>query len=251
MGETADFAIVILAAGRGTRMHSSLAKVLHPVAGLPMIVRLAREIKPVAVRKTVVVVGYQAERVRSVLSDTDLSFAVQEEQLGTGHAVLCALPEIPSSCSQVLVLYGDTPLITRKTLEDFMAHHMANRSTLTVLGVHLDNPAGYGRILLSGDGALTGIVEERDATAEEKSIQLVNTGIYCFDRLFLEETLPFLSPDNDQGEFYLTDLVATAVKRGDPVICSRAKASEEVMGINSPEELARAEEVLRLREKSL
>lgn len=251
MEESADFAIIILAAGKGTRMHSELAKVLHPVGGLPMIVRLVREIQPMNAEKTVVVVGYQAERVRAVLSEASLSFALQEVQLGTGHAVSCALPEVPSTCSQVLVLYGDTPLITRKTLFDLMAEHMEKRAALTVLGVRLDHPRGYGRLLLSEDGALLGIVEERDASSEEKNIQLVNTGIYCFDRLFLEETLPLLSSDNDQGEFYLTDLVARAVEKGKTVMCCLADSPEELMGINSPEELARAEEVLNIREKSL
>lgn len=246
-----DFAIVILAAGKGTRMYSPLAKVLHPVGGLPMIVRLVGETRPMKAACTLVVVGYQAENVQEVLSDFPVSFALQEEQLGTGHALLCALPVIPASCSRVLVLYGDTPLLTRETLVGFMKKHLESASILTVLGTELDDPGGYGRILLSGKGFLQGIVEDRDASPAEKEIRLVNTGIYCFDRLFLEEELPFLTQDNDQGEFYLTDLVAKAVKKGKKVTCSIADMPEEVMGINSMEELAKAEKILNMREKSL
>lgn len=245
-----NFAIVILAAGKGTRMHSSLAKVLHPVGGLPMIVRIVEEIRPMNAYATIVVVGYQGEKVQTALAEAPVSFVRQAEQLGTGHALMCALPAIPAVCSHVLVLYGDTPLITRKTLAGFFANHLQSRSILTVLATCVDNPEGYGRLLLSEKGAIQGIVEERDASSEEKKIKIVNSGIYCFDRQFLEEELPGLSTNNRQGEFYLTDLVAKAVARGQAVTFFRAKMPEEVMGINSPEELAKAEDILHLREKS-
>ncbi|MCW7755101.1 NTP transferase domain-containing protein [Desulfobotulus sp. H1] len=233
-------AFIILAAGKGTRMRSDMAKVLHCVGGQPMVVRVAEAamgLHPVA---CTVVVGHQAEAVREALQDYPLSFALQEEQLGTGHAVACATDHIPPGCSHILVICGDTPLIRKQTLARLYAHHVHTGATLTLLAVQLEDPHGYGRIQRDAAGQIRAIVEEKDANAEEKKIGLVNTGFYCFNREFLEREIKNLRSDNVQKEYYLTDLVAVATAAGDRVECVCVDSPEEVMGVNSPENLEEA-----------
>lgn len=237
-------AAIILAAGKGTRMKSDLAKVLHTIAGVPMI-RYVVETALSVVDDVVVVIGHQAQAVREVLTSyRSLRFVVQKEQLGTGHAVLTALPALPPQTTHVVILCGDTPLIRAATLSQLLRTHEITSGSLTVLTTELTNPFGYGRIVLNPEGLVVGIVEESDATEKEKKITMVNTGTYCIDTDFLREFLPDLKSDNAQGEFYLTDVVARSHREGFPAALVAAENSLEVLGVNTLEDLAGAEKLI-------
>jgi UDP-N-acetylglucosamine diphosphorylase/glucosamine-1-phosphate N-acetyltransferase len=241
-------AAVILAAGLGTRMKSDMAKVLHEVLGRPMIQYVVETAKTVAGDHVVVVVGHQAERVRDVLSGHGpLDFALQERQLGTGHAVACAMPRVPAACRHVLILCGDVPLIRPQTLQGLLRIHFKQKRTVTVLAVNAADPTGYGRILTAADGTVVGIVEEADADAEQKKIRTVNTGIYCVEKGFLLSALSQLTTDNAQGEFYLTDILALGHARKVAVGVLVADEEAEFCGINRREDLAAAEGHMKAR----
>jgi UDP-N-acetylglucosamine diphosphorylase/glucosamine-1-phosphate N-acetyltransferase len=231
-------AIVILAAGLGTRMKSDKAKVLHQIHGKPMInyvVATARQIAPEGV---VVVVGHQADRVEAVVrADHAARFALQPEQLGTGHAVDCAMDALPADTTDVIILCGDVPLIQPETLRRLWRDHTGNDRALTVLGVEMENPTGYGRLLLDESGAFTGIVEEADASEAQKALRLVNSGIYCVEKSFLAKALGEVQADNAQGEYYLTDIVAIGHAQGLSMGVLSGPNPSEVIGVNSPEEL--------------
>jgi len=241
-------AVVILAAGQGTRMKSSLPKVLHPLAGWPMIkhvLSVAHALDPV---HTVVVLGHDMERVRSVLPG-DVVCVPQEPQLGTGHAVLQARPTLLGRSDTVLVLYGDTPLIRASTLRDLTAIHEAKEAAVSLLTFFPADATGYGRIARSdaeGSGEITGIIEHKDATTEQLAIREANSGILCFRASWLWPHLDRLKR-SPQGEYYLTDLVALAVGEGEPVGSLVAEDPSEVMGINDRCQLADAEAVLQRR----
>ncbi len=231
--------VVILAAGQGKRMHSSLPKVLHPLAGKPLarhVLDTARSLQP---EKLVVVFGHGGEMVRSTLDAGDISWALQEPQLGTGHAVAQALPLI-SGEGQTLVLYGDVPLTRASSLKRLL---QAGHDGLSILTVDLPNPTGYGRIVRDAAGNVQRIVEEKDATPQEKTIREVNTGIMAIPTARLADWLGRLSNDNAQGEYYLTDIVALAVAEGLPVRTAQADDEWEVLGVNSKVQLARLERV--------
>ena len=182
-----DVAVVILAAGLGTRMKSQKAKVLHEVMGRPMVLYVVDIASRIAGEDVILVVGHQAEKVQKIVSDhVKAGFAFQKEQLGTGHAVSCALPHLPDRCSQVVILCGDVPLVTLKTLNDFVADHLRRRSEVSVMAVRTEDPTGYGRIIVNADRRVTGIVEEADASPQQKKIDVINTGIYCVEKKFLE-----------------------------------------------------------------
>jgi UDP-N-acetylglucosamine diphosphorylase/glucosamine-1-phosphate N-acetyltransferase len=239
------FAVVILAAGLGKRMKSTRAKVLHEVLGRPMVVYVVEAAVQIAGKAVVVVVGNQAEEVRRVVSRAaEVAFAFQERQLGTGHAVICALPQLPAASEEIMVLCGDVPLITAATLKTLVADHLRAGHDATLLAVDLNHPQGYGRILTAPDGRVSGIVEEADATDEQRRIRTVNSGIYCISRRFLEEALPQLTRDNAQGEFYLTDIIRFGYKSGRKVGATWAHDPDEIVGINTPEDLARVEAIL-------
>ena len=236
-----DIALIILAAGEGTRMKSRRAKVLHEVAGIPMIRHVVDTALAVA-EVVVVVVGYQGDDVRKALDAYPaLRFAMQREQLGTGHAVACAVPQIPAGVRDVVVLCGDTPLIKPETVLSLVAKHRAQKRPLSLITTRVENPFGYGRIVLNGEGEAMCIVEEADASEEQKSIRLVNTGAYCVNLTFLREALESLDNDNVQGEFYLTDVVAQAYREDRPAVLLEVDEAVEVMGVNTREELARAD----------
>jgi UDP-N-acetylglucosamine diphosphorylase/glucosamine-1-phosphate N-acetyltransferase len=238
-------AVVILAAGLGKRMKSSRAKVLHEVLGKPMVVYVVETAVQIAGEAVVVVVGNQAEAVRRVVSRAaEVAFAYQERQLGTGHAVICALPQLPAASEEIMVLCGDVPLVTAATLRTLVGDHLQAGRDATLLAVDLNQPYGYGRVLTTPDGRVSGIVEEADATDEQRRIRTINSGIYCINRRFLEEALPRLTRDNAQGEFYLTDIVRFGYESGRKVGAARAHNPDEIMGINTPEDLARVEAIL-------
>ena len=237
-------AVIILAAGKGTRMHSDKAKVLHPLHGKPMILHVLQTARAIAGNDIVVVVGHQAETVKDLISKAaKVFFAVQEEQKGTGHAVQCAIPELPAHCEQIVILSGDVPLIRATTLCDLVSRHMEQKNDITLLGVCLPNPFGYGRIVADATGGVERIVEEKDATAPIKAINTVNAGIYCVDKNFLTASLAQLTPDNHQNEIYLTDIVGVARRSGMKIGLMICQNQREVMGVNTPHDLMDLEAV--------
>jgi len=231
--------IVILAAGQGKRMHSNLPKVLHPIAGKALAQHVIDTARALAPEKMVVVYGHGGDVVRSTLAADDLAWARQEPQLGTGHAVAQAVPALGAS-GQTLVLYGDVPLTRVDTLKRLLH---AGKDALSILTVDLAYPAGYGRIVRDAAGNVLRIVEEKDATAEEKAIREVNTGIMAIPSGRLADWLGRLSNNNAQGEYYLTDIVALAVAEGLPVRTAQPDGEWEVLGVNSKVQLAELERV--------
>ena len=239
-------ATIILAAGKGTRMRSDMVKVLHPLLGLPMLsYSIDLSLNGVKAEKTIVVVGHQADRIQEMFRDPRVDFALQKEQLGTGHAVLQALPFLHSFSGTVLILCGDVPLVKVETLRSFIDSYKKNDSALSVLTAVVEEPFGYGRILRNPEGWLEKIVEEKDASEEERMIREINTGIFCVKARFLAEGLKEIGKENAQGEYYLTDLVEIAKKRGLRCSAHIVADSIEVMGINTRVDLAIANEKLR------
>ncbi|MEY2633740.1 MAG: hypothetical protein RIR00_2394, partial [Pseudomonadota bacterium] len=234
---SAPLQVVVLAAGQGKRMYSNLPKVLHPVAGKALVSHVLDTARQLAPQKLVVVHGHGGEVVRAHLPDADLSWAEQAQQLGTGHAVQQALPQL-AAAGQVLVLYGDVPLTRASTLKRLL---QAGRDGLAILTVNMANPTGYGRIVRDAAGRVCRIVEEKDASAEEKAIREVNTGIMALPAGQLGAWLAGLSNQNAQGEYYLTDVVACAVAAGVPVHTAQPDAEWEVLGVNSKVQLAELE----------
>lgn len=229
--------IVILAAGQGTRMRSALPKVLHPVAGKPMlghVIDTARQLAPQSIQ---VVIGHGAEKVRERLAADDLSFVVQEQQLGTGHAVAQAQPHL--SAERVLILYGDVPLIEPATLQRLL--EQVNARQLGLLTVELADPTGYGRILRDGHGEVQAIVEHKDASEAQRAIREGNTGILAVPGHCLGDWLGRLSNSNAQGEYYLTDVIAMAVADGLRIATVQAAEEMEVLGANDRIQLAQLE----------
>jgi UDP-N-acetylglucosamine diphosphorylase/glucosamine-1-phosphate N-acetyltransferase len=244
-----DVAAIILAAGLGKRMKSTRAKVLHEVLQRPMILYVVDTARAVAGDHVIVVVGHQADRVRQVVrAHAATRFAQQDQQLGTGHAVGCALPQIPETCRQVIILCGDVPLISSQTIENLIADHRRHRRHLTVLAVEVDDPTGYGRILQDACGRVIGIVEEADATDEEKRLRVINTGIYCVDKAYLAVALGEIDSDNAQGELYLTDIVSVGYREKWNVGALPAADPAEFLGINSRRDLQEVEGILRRRQ---
>jgi bifunctional UDP-N-acetylglucosamine pyrophosphorylase / glucosamine-1-phosphate N-acetyltransferase len=229
--------IIILAAGQGKRMHSNLPKVLHPLAGKALaqhVIDTARALMP---EKLIVVAGHGGEMVRSTLSASDICWAEQTQQLGTGHAVAQALGQL-GAAEQTLVLYGDVPLTSVGTLKRLL---QVAKDGLGILTVNLANPTGYGRIQRDAAGHVQKIVEEKDATSAEKQISEVNTGIMAMPTARLAEWIGALKNENAQGEYYLTDIVALAVAENLPVRTAQPAAEWEVLGVNSKVQLAELE----------
>jgi bifunctional UDP-N-acetylglucosamine pyrophosphorylase / glucosamine-1-phosphate N-acetyltransferase len=230
--------VVILAAGKGKRMRSDLPKVLHPLAGRPLLAHVLAAARALSPRRLCVVVGHGGNAVRERLAAEEVAWVEQSPQLGTGHAVQQALPALEAG-GIVLVLYGDVPLISSATLAGLVEAAAGGR--LALLTQVLDDPAGYGRIVKDAGGAVQRIVEEKDANAAERAIREVNTGILAASRERLEAWLSRLRNDNAQGEYYLTDIVAAAVGDGVPVAVRHPSAAYECLGVNSKAELAALE----------
>ncbi|MET0217037.1 MAG: bifunctional UDP-N-acetylglucosamine diphosphorylase/glucosamine-1-phosphate N-acetyltransferase GlmU [Burkholderiales bacterium] len=240
---TAPVDVVILAAGKGKRMCSSLPKVLHRLGGIPLVQHVIDTACALGARRLCVVYGHGGEAVRDALAASDLSFALQEPQLGTGHAVQQALPHVGRD-GLVLVLYGDVPLTRLATLRRLIA---GEEGTLRVLTVNLADPTGYGRIVRDEAGRIQRIVEEDDATPAQRAITEVNTGIMVIPAEKLPGWLAELSNCNAQGEYYLTDLVALAIHDGFPVVTVQAEAGWETVGVNSKAQLATLERAYQLQ----
>lgn len=241
-------AAVILAAGYGTRMKSDLPKVLHPLVGRPLVDWAVRAVVPLLQAPPVVVVGHGQELVRSFLGERG-RYAVQSELLGTGHAVLQALPALDANLDRVVVTYADMPLLTTATLARLLDLYTAlavdPALAIAMLSIRRELPQGFGRIVRSADGDVAAIVEEVNCTPEQLAIRELNPGVYCFDARWLRENLPHL-PRSSQGEYYLTDLVAMAAGQGRRVVTAEAPL-EEVYGVNNRIHLAEASGVLRRR----
>ncbi|ROU00941.1 UDP-N-acetylglucosamine diphosphorylase/glucosamine-1-phosphate N-acetyltransferase [Marinobacter sp. R17] len=230
--------VVILAAGQGSRMKSRLPKVLHAVAGKPMLHHVIETARALGASGIHTVIGHGAEQVRAATPADDIQWVLQEEQLGTGHAVAQALPNVPDD-ARVLVLYGDVPLLDAATLG-----HLADQvsdSAISLLTVALDNPDGYGRILRDSGGNVQAIVEQKDASSEQLRIQEVNTGIMGLSARHLKDWLPRLSNSNAQGEYYLTDVIAMAVAHDVAVKVAHPATAFEVQGVNNRIQLAELE----------
>lgn len=246
--ELEGVAVVILAAGKGTRMKSDIAKVLHAIHGKPMVEYVVETARRVAGDDVVVVVGHQADKVReSVAAKFRSEFAFQEEQRGTGHAVQCAMPAIPVGTTDVVILCGDVPLITPESVERLVLRHRNEGAVVTVLTMEVDDPSGYGRMVMGEDGRVSGIVEEADANASERKIRIVNAGIYCVEKAFLCRALGELRDENAQGELYLTDIVRVAHGEKWNIATLKLADPREAIGVNSPVELAKAAEIMALR----
>lgn len=240
-------AAVILAAGEGKRMKSDLPKVLHPIAGRPLVEHVIDTARRADFGRIVVVVGHGRERVREALANAGVDFAVQAEQLGTGHAVEQAAPALEGFEGQVAVLCGDVPLLTTTTLSALIGQHEAGRYAATVLTMRPANPHGYGRIYRDSEGDLLRIVEQRDLPEGETHPDEVNSGTYTFEWSVVRPLLRELKSDNSQGEYYLTDIVALLRERGHRVGAYLTGDADEVEGVNTPEQLARLERVYHAR----
>jgi len=240
------FSAVILAAGKGVRMVSALPKILHPVAGKPMAAHVIDQVKAAGIDDIVLVTGFGRERVEEAMSGEQIKFVLQEQQLGTGHALMQAAPAVDHQ-GQMLVLAGDTPLLSAKLLKELMDYHIGQGTAATVLSCIADNPYGYGRIIRAEEGYLERIVEEKDADESQKIINEINSGIYCFETGIVFECLSQLNNNNAQKEYYLTEVIEILRREKKPVAVFMSTDSESVYGINDREQLAFAESVLRRR----
>ncbi len=247
MEHSSPLSIVILAAGKGTRMKSDKAKVLHEVFYAPMIHHVLNAVTPLGAERCLVVIGHQREAVQETVTPYPVRCVIQENQLGTGHAVLATSDALPQGAGTVMVLCGDTPLIQSQTLEEMYASHRDSGAALTIMTTILSNPTNYGRILCDEQGRVSGIVEEKDATAEQRKLTEINAGIYCVDREFLFSALGQVGTENSQGEVYLTDIVSIAVESGLRVERYITPEARDVLGVNSRLELAQAHHALQQR----
>ena len=237
---------IILAAGKGTRMKSSLYKVLHPVCGKPMVEHVVEKLEKAHADKIVTIVGCGAEMVKDVLQDR-CEYALQAEQLGTGHAVLQAEAALAAEEGTTIVLCGDTPLITEETINQLMETHQKAGAKATILTGFAQDPTGYGRVIRSADGHVAKNVEQKDASPEEQLIQEVNTGTYCFDNKTLFEALHQVGNDNAQGEYYLPDVLEIIKAAGGIVTAYQMPNFEEGLGVNDRIALSKAEKIMRKR----
>lgn len=248
--DTKPVLALILAAGKGKRMKSDLPKVLQKLGGKPMVEYVVETARDVGVEKIVLVIGYKWELTQDSLrylasgSYGKVEFAVQEEQLGTGHAVLQAKDHLSGFDGEILVLCGDVPLLTSNTLRKLLEEHRRKKAKATVLTAIIEDPSGYGRIIRNKDGMVEKIAEDKDASADEKKVKEFNTGTFCFDNKSLLSVLEKITADNKQGEYYLTDALELLREENLPVWAVVAANPQETLGINSQEELEKMEQIL-------
>lgn len=243
----ANYSTIILAAGKGTRMKSDLAKVLHPLNGRPMVEYVIDAAEGIGSEKIVLIIGHQKERVRETLRGRNVEFAVQEPQLGTGHAVMQAAPLFRNYDGNVVVLSGDVPLLRARSLQQLIDFHEQRKPLATMLTTIMSDPTGYGRVVRDDEGYVVKIVEEKDADETTRQIKEINVGIYVFAARPLFETLPLVKNDNRQKEYYLPDVLKIYAQRGEKIAAYPTENVEETHGINTVEQLQRAEQILRSR----
>ena len=243
---TNSLAVAVLAAGKGTRMRSRLPKVLHPLGGRTLVENVLASLEQVQVDRQIAIVGYAADQVRSTLSHvSELEFVEQTEQLGTGHAVQQVIPTLEGFEGNLLVLNGDVPLLRPETIAKMMQTHVDNNNAATILTAQFDDPTGYGRVFCDENYIVSEIIEHRDCTPEQRGNKRINSGIYCFNWQKLMTVLPHLKSDNDQNEYYLTDVV----KDLSPVMALDVDDIEEISGINNRKQLSDAATILQRRIK--
>ena len=239
-------AVAILAAGRGTRMKSQLPKVLHALGGRTLIDRVLDSSRLLSVQRRLIIVGYRGDLVKHSLSDyRDLEFVEQSQQLGTGHAIQQLLPHLQDFTGDLVVLNGDVPLLRPETIQQLMATHQARQNAATILTAQIPNPKGYGRVFCDQDNFLQQIVEDRDCTRAQRQNRRVNAGVYCFNWQQLAQVLPQLQSENDQQEYYLTDVCSLM----HPVMAMDVEDYQEIFGINDRKQLATAYDILQDRVK--
>ena len=241
--QTKPLSALILAAGKGTRMQSDLAKVLHPLCGAPLLAHVLTVARAVGAERIAVIIGHQAQAVREAFAGQGALFIEQREQLGTGHAVRQAAPSFRDYEGNILILCGDVPLLQATTLRRLIDFHEAHRAAVTVMTVVLDNPGSYGRVVKNEDGEVLKIVEAKDASEAERAIGEINTGIYCVDSRFLFAAVGRITNRNVQKEFYLTDIMEIARRDGLTSMAFVAPDPAEAMGINTPEDLELATQI--------
>jgi bifunctional UDP-N-acetylglucosamine pyrophosphorylase/glucosamine-1-phosphate N-acetyltransferase len=239
-----EFQAVVLAAGMGKRMNSDLPKVLHPALGKPLILHVLDRLEPLGPGRVVLVVGHKEELVREACASRVVRYVTQRPQRGTGHAVQVAWDEIAQGAERVLVVAGDMPLVRTVTLRRLLERHAREGNGATFLSGALADPGGYGRVLRDAAGSFARIVEEKDATPEERAVSEVNSGIYCFDRTPLRAALDSLRADNKQREYYLTDTLTFLRGAGLTVGIEPATHESELMGVNTVAQLAEIEGLL-------
>ena len=237
---------IILGAGKGTRMKSKLYKVLHPVSGQPMVEHIINRVSETNPDQIITIVGHGAEQVKAQLGERS-EYALQAEQLGTGHAVLQAASFLQGKEGTTLVISGDTPLLTTETLNNLFEYHQGKNASATILTAQAEDPTGYGRIIRDHIGIVEKIVEQKDTTPEEALVQEINTGTYCFDNQALFEALNKVGTDNAQGEYYLTDIIEILKDAGKTVAAYQTEDFDESMGVNDRIALAKANELMRQR----
>ncbi|BBU37755.1 MULTISPECIES: bifunctional UDP-N-acetylglucosamine diphosphorylase/glucosamine-1-phosphate N-acetyltransferase GlmU [Aeribacillus] len=237
---------VILAAGQGTRMKSKLYKVLHPVCGKPMVQHVIDNVSKLQVDEIITVVGHGAEKVKSELGEQTL-YVLQEQQLGTAHAVLQAAQYLEGKEGTTIVVCGDTPLITSETFEKLLKHHLETKAKATILTAEADDPTGYGRVIRNEEGLVEKIVEHKDATESERLVTEINTGTYCFDNASLFEALKHVNNDNAQGEYYLPDVIEILKEKGEIISAFQTDSFEETLGVNDRIALSQAELIMKRR----
>ncbi|EOH94091.1 bifunctional UDP-N-acetylglucosamine diphosphorylase/glucosamine-1-phosphate N-acetyltransferase GlmU [Enterococcus villorum] len=237
---------IILAAGKGTRMKSKLYKVLHPVSGKPMVEHIINRVSETNPDQIITIVGHGAEQVKAQLGERS-EYALQAEQLGTGHAVLQAASFLEGKEGTTLVISGDTPLLTTETLNNLFEYHQGKNASATILTAQAEDPTGYGRIIRDHVGIVEKIVEQKDTSPEEALVQEINTGTYCFDNKALFEALNKIGTDNAQGEYYLTDIIEILKEAGNTVAAYQTEDFDESMGVNDRIALAKANELMRHR----
>lgn len=237
---------VVLAAGQGSRMKSKLYKVLHPVAGKPMVGHVIEQVEATGVNEIVTIVGFGAEKVKDYLGDRT-SYAIQEEQLGTGHAVIQAETHLKDKEGITLVICGDTPLLTAETLNNLFDYHQEKGAKATILTAHAQDPTGYGRVIRNEQHSVEKIVEQKDASEAEELVQEVNTGTYCFDNQLLFETLSQVGNQNSQGEYYLPDVIEILKSQNEVVDAYKMTSENEGRGVNDRVALAEASKLMRER----
>jgi UDP-N-acetylglucosamine diphosphorylase/glucosamine-1-phosphate N-acetyltransferase len=240
-------AAIILAAGKGTRMKSDLPKVVFPVGGRPMVCAVVDACLAAGCGRVIAVVGHKQELVRDALKDYAVEYAVQDQQLGTGHAVQCAMPVLGSHTGDVFVLCGDGPLIRHATLKTVLERHRSSKAAATLATSVIDNPDGYGRVVRDSKGRFLAIVEQKNATPDQLKVREVNPSYYCFDAAELAASLTKVTRNPMSNEYYITDVPELLLKAGKRVEVIEAVPPEDVLSINTPDDLAKVDSIYRSR----